>query len=79
MRAIIWAAPVLLLLVACKTAPQPVVPWRPEASLLVLCDPTGPLLGGGSGKDIVLWGVVMRHKYETCAARHKRLVEAVPK
>ena len=54
-------------------------PWKPEASLLTLCDETGTLLTGTSGADIVHWGVAFRKAYEICDARHKRLVEAIPK
>ena len=53
--------------------------WKPDASLLTLCPETLPLLDGGTGKDILPWGIEARKDYETCAARHKRLVEAIPK
>lgn len=65
-------------LTACETMPNDPA-WKPEAALLTLCDPTGPMLEGGTGKEIVPWGVAMRKELETCAARHKRLVEAIPK
>lgn len=65
-------------LAACHTAP-PASHWKPDASLLTLCDEKGPLLTGPSGKEVVVWGVAMRQELETCAKRHKRLVEAIPK
>ena len=54
-------------------------PWKPEASLLTLCDETGTLLTGTSGADIVRWGVAFRTESALCAARHKRQDEAIPK
>ena len=66
-----------VLLAGCCTNPS--VQWKPEAALVELCDLKGPELAGGDGKSVVLWGVAMRKEYETCAARHKRLVEAIPK
>lgn len=68
----------LLVLAACSTAPNAQV-WKPDYSLITPCDPKGPLLAGGDGMSIVLWGVEMRKEYEICAARHRRLVEAIPK
>ena len=72
------AMPVVALLAGCCTPPNGQL-WKPEAALLELCDPRGPELTGGDGKTVVLWGVAMRKEYETCAARHQRLVEAIPK
>ncbi len=66
-----------VLLTGCYTNPN--VQWKPEAALVELCDPKGPELVGGDGTSVVLWGVAMRKEYELCAARHKRLVEAIPK
>ena len=66
-----------VLLAGCCTNPS--VQWKPEAALVELCDPKGPELTGGDGKSVVLWGTAMRKEYETCAARHKGLVEAIPK
>ena len=66
-----------LTLAGCHTISAPA--WKPEASLLTLCDEKGPLLTGTDGKSILAWGIVMRKEYEICAARHKRLVEAIPK
>lgn len=77
MRALIIGA-ITLILVGCSTQPG-AVPWHPEAAMLTLCHPTGPMLEGGTGKDVLVWGVAMRQDYEVCAARHKRLVEAIPK
>lgn len=70
-------ATIALALAGCHTASAPA--WKPEASLLTLCDERGPLLTGTDGKAILAWGVSMRKEYEICAARHKRLVEAIPK
>ena len=67
----------VVLLTGCGTNPS--VQWKPEAALIELCDSKGPELAGGDGKSVVLWGVAMRKEYELCAARHKRLVEAIPK
>ena len=75
MRLIIAAT--ALALAGCHTVSAPA--WKPEASLLTLCDERGPLLTGTSGADIVHWGVAFRKEYEICAARHRRLVEAIPK
>ena len=75
MKAALLAGAVLLTGCATQTSGQ----WHPDAALLTLCDPTGPLLAGGTGKDILLWGVEMRQTYAVCAAKHKRLVEAIPK
>ena len=66
-----------ILLTGCCTNPS--VQWKPDASLVELCDSKGPLLTAGDGASIAIWGVEMRKEYETCAARHKRLVEAIPK
>lgn len=66
-----------LTLAGCHTVSAPA--WKPEASLLTLCDERGPLLTGTDGKAVLAWGVSMRKEYEICAARHKRLVEAIPK
>ena len=75
MRTILAAT---LLLTGCHTVPNAQI-WKPEASLVELCDSKGPELTGGDGRSITLWGVAMRKDYELCAARHKRLVEAIPK
>ena len=75
MRTILAAT---LLLAGCHTVPNAQI-WKPDAALVELCDPKGPVLAGGDGRSVVLWGVAMRKEYETCAARHKRLVEAIPK
>ena len=72
------AALAIVLLTGCSTIPNGQL-WKPEAALLELCDPKGPELTGGDGKSIVVWGTAMRKEYELCAARHKRLVEAIPK
>jgi len=66
-----------VLLTGCCTNPS--VQWKSEAALGELCDPRGPELAGGDGRRAVLWGVAMLKEYELCAARHKRLVEAIPK
>lgn len=75
MRLVIAA--VTLALAGCHTVSAPA--WKPETSLLTLCDERGPLLTGTDGKAVLAWGVSMRKEYEICAARHKRLVEAIPK
>ena len=75
MRAILAAT---LLLAGCHTVPNAQI-WKPDASLVELCDSKGPLLEAGDGASITIWGVAMRKEYELCAARHKRLVEAIPK
>lgn len=66
-----------LALVGCHTTPnQP--NWKAEQALLALCSEK-PVLKGGTGKEILLWGTALSKSYEECAARHKRLVEAIPK
>ena len=75
MRSILAAT---LLLAGCHTVPNAQI-WKPDASLVELCDSKGPLLTAGDGASIAIWGIEMRKEYETCAARHKRLVEAIPK
>lgn len=72
----IAAAVLALTLAGCGSTPTAL--WNPDAALLTLCDPKGPMLERGTGKAILIWGIAMRQEYETCAARHKRLVEAIP-
>ena len=78
MKLAVVAMPVVALLAGCCTPPNGQL-WKPEAALLELCDPKGPELTGGDGKSVVVWAVAMRKEHELCAARHKRLVEAIPK
>lgn len=69
----------LLVLTGCHTVPPAPPVWKPDASLLTLCDPEGPMLEAGDGGSITAWGAQMRKEYKICAARHKRLAESAPK
>lgn len=52
--------------------------WTPEASMMEPCA-ARPKLASGSGKDVLVWGTAMRSAYDLCAAKHKALINAVPK
>lgn len=74
MRALLIVA--ALALTGCATPQRNL--WKPEASLLVSCEEPVKLMAG-DGTSITLWATAFRKQYETCAARHQRLVEAIPK
>lgn len=63
------------LLTACTTV-RPTT--NPQASTRVPC-PDAPVLTGGSGKEVLLWGVDIASAYRLCAAQHKALIDSLPK
>lgn len=66
-----------LAITGCSTATQPSSRRSPlDVSLTEPCPPLGPL-ADGTGAVVLRWILATTDAYNDCAARHRRLTEAV--